>query len=290
MPSARRRFPAGPAVVGILNLTPDSFSDGGQLPDAGAARDRALALLSDGACALDLGAESTRPGAAEVPPAEERSRLLPALRAIRAATEAPLSVDTRHAEVARAALDEGADIINDVSALRFDPAMAAIVAGSGAGLVLMHSRGTPATMQDRPRYARVMAEVRLELDAAVARALDAGCDASAIVLDPGFGFAKTADHNLELLRAMPLLRGAGFPIMAGLSRKGLVGALLTRDGVTPPPALRAAGSVGLALAAITCGASLVRVHDVRETVEALACYRAVLPPGAPRGEAPWRAG
>lgn len=277
----RRRLPPGPAVVGIVNLTPDSFSDGGRLDDPARAVDFALRLAGEGAAALDLGAESTRPGSDGVPAAEQLARLLPVLRALRPRCDLPLSVDTRDAAVARAVLDAGADVVNDVSGLRHDPGLARVVAEAGAGLILMHSRRTPKDMQEAPAYGDVVAEVRAELAAALQVARDAGCPEDGLVLDPGFGFAKTAAHNLELLSRLPELAILGRPLLAGLSRKALVGHLLAKDGVPRPIGERDAGSAGLALAAVALGASLVRVHDVRGTADALACFVAARPPGVP---------
>lgn len=276
--SRPRPLPEGPAVVGIVNLTPDSFSDGGRLASPEAARDRALGMIEDGAAALDLGAESTRPGAAEVPAAEQLARLAPVLRLLRDAP-VPLSVDTRSAEVARAALDQGADAVNDVSGLRHDPSMAQVVSERGASLVLMHSRGTPQDMASLARYADVAREVADELAASVAAARAAGCER--LVVDPGFGFAKTPAQSLELLARLPELRVLGLPILVGLSRKSVVGHVLGRGGAPRPVGDRVAGSVGFALAAVARGASLVRVHDVRETADALACFMSGMNPGGP---------
>ena len=278
--TVRRRLPPGPAVVGIVNVTPDSFSDGA-LRAPSEAVEQGLRLLADGAAALDVGAESTRPGAAEVPPDEEWSRLAPVLARLRRGCEAPISVDTRHAATARRALDAGADVINDVSALRHDPEIAEVVAQAGASLILMHSRGTPQDMQRAPRYGNVVAEVGAELRAALSAALAAGVAAEKIVIDPGFGFAKTFEHNLELLRRLPELRELGHPIMVGLSRKAMVGRLLARGGEPRAVEDRVAGSVGLALAAVGLGADYVRVHDVRETADALACFLAARPSRIP---------
>ena len=278
----RRRLPPGPAVVGIVNVTPDSFSDGGLLyGDPARAVDHALQLIEHGAAALDLGAESTRPGASAIPPAEQWSRLRPVLRGLRSACDAPLSVDTRHAEVAGLALSEGADAINDVSGLRHDPALAAVVAREGATLILMHSRGTPADMADAARYGDVVAEVMSELRSSMRAAAEAGVPDDAIVLDPGFGFAKTLEHNLEILRRLPELRELGCPLLVGLSRKAMVGRILGGQGAPRPVEDRVAGSVGLALAAVALGADYLRVHDVRETADALACFLAARPPRSP---------
>lgn len=287
----RRPLPAAPAIVGIVNVTPDSFSDGGAFLEAARAGEHAETLVAQGASALDIGAESTRPGASPVPPAEEIERLMPALEAIRSRVAVPLFVDTRNATTARAALDAGASAINDVSMLRHDRALAFEVARAGATLILMHSRGTPRDMQAAANYDDVAREVRDELEGALGVALAAGCARERVVVDPGFGFAKTSPQNLELLRRLPELRELGAPILVGLSRKALVGFLLASDERPRPVGERAAGSVGLALAAFLLGADYLRVHDVAATADALRTFRAALPrgmtrpPGAPAVEA-----
>jgi dihydropteroate synthase len=280
----RRPLPAAPAVVGIVNVTPDSFSDGGAFLSPLRAAEHAERLVAEGADMLDIGAESTRPGAAAVAPAEELERLMPALEAIRARVVVPLCVDTRHAMTARAALDAGACAINDVSMLRHDRALAFEVARAGATLIVMHSRGTPADMQAAPRYVDVALEVREELENALGAALDAGCRLDRIVVDPGFGFAKTHAHNLELLQRLGELRALGAPILVGLSRKALVGQLLADAGGARPVDGRDAGSVGLALAAWLNGADYLRVHDVAATADALRTFRAALPASLKRPE------
>ncbi|MDH3403151.1 MAG: dihydropteroate synthase [Acidobacteriota bacterium] len=278
-----RQLPAGstPAVMGILNVTPDSFSDGGLWLDPRAAVEHGLAMLAAGADLLDLGAESTRPGggvygpgAEEVPAARELERLLPVLRQLRAATDAPLSVDTRKAEVAEIALSEGADLINDVSALE-DPGMAALVARRGCPVILMHSRGELATMQRGIGFADPAAEVAAELAEAAARAMAAGIAREAIILDPGIGFGKTAEHNLDLLRRLDELVGLGYPVVVGASRKSFLAAV-----VDAPPAGRLAGSLAAAAWAAHHGAALLRVHDVAETRQFLAVWGAIERAGA----------
>jgi len=271
-----------PAVMGILNLTPDSFSDGGEWFDADApgdpskAVDRALEMVEQGAAILDLGAESTRPGggvygagARTVPADEELARLMPVLERLRAATGAVLSVDTRKAAVAECALAAGADLVNDVSALG-DPAMAGVVAAAGCPLVLMHSRGEISSMQQDIRFTDVVAEVRTELAAALARAEAAGIEPGRTVLDPGIGFGKTAGQNLELLRALPELSALGRPLLVGASRKSFL-AITTGE----PPERRLPGSLAAAGWAADGGAAILRVHDVAETVSFLATWRAI---------------
>lgn len=261
----RRALSLGrPLVMGIVNVTPDSFSDGGRFRDAGPALARARELAAAGADLLDVGGESTRPGAGEVGAREEIERILPVIRALRAALDVPVSVDTRKAEVARAALEEGAEVVNDVSALA-DPAMAEVVAGAGAGLVLMHMRGTPATMQSLARYDDVAAEVAAELAAPVERARAAGIGDERIVLDPGIGFAKAGEQNVELIARMGVVARLGFPLLLGASRKAFIGQLV--GGV--PAAERDAGTAGACVAGLARGARIFRVHDVRTARHAL---------------------
>jgi dihydropteroate synthase len=268
--------------MGVLNLTPDSFSDGGRwfsTGEPGRAIERGLAMLDEGADLLDLGAESTRPGggvygsgAREVPAEEELARLLPVLEGLRAATDAPLSVDTRKAAVARRALEAGADLVNDVSALG-DPGMGPLVAAAGCPVILMHSRGELSTMQREIRFADVVAEVRDELGEAVARAEAAGVARDRIVVDPGIGFGKTAAQNLALLARLSELTGSaglGLPVLVGASRKSFLGAV-SGD----PPERRLPGSLAAAARAAAGGAALLRVHDVAETVAFLAVSSAI---------------
>ncbi|HEX9935564.1 MAG TPA: dihydropteroate synthase [Longimicrobium sp.] len=254
-----------PVLVGVLNVTPDSFSDGGRFHHVEAALARARQLVADGAHVIDVGGESTRPGSAAVPADEELARVLPVLRAIRSELSVLVSVDTKKAAVARAVLAEGADVINDVSALG-DPGMAAAVAGSDAALVLMHMRGTPQTMQTLVSYGNVAADVASELEPRVAAAVEAGIDAERIVVDPGIGFAKTAAQNLELIAGLEtLVERLGRPVLLGPSRKAFIGALL--GGV--PAAGRDAGTVGACVAGLARGARIFRVHEVRAAREAL---------------------
>ncbi len=253
--------------MGILNVTPDSFSDGGRHADPVAA---GLAMLAAGADIIDVGGESTRPGAIPVPPAVEQQRILPAIRAL-ARAGARVSVDTRNADTMRASLDAGAAIVNDVSALRHDPAAAALVARRGCPVVLMHMRGTPQTMASHAVYADVVAEVCRELAASVAAAEAAGIARSRITIDPGIGFAKTAGQSLALLRGLPALAALGLPILAGVSRKSLIG----RIGGEADPQRRLGGSLAAALFAAGQGAAVLRVHDVAETVQALRLWHAL---------------
>jgi dihydropteroate synthase len=271
------RTRSGPLVldavvtVGILNATPDSFSDGGVHLDPARAAAAAQAMVAAGAGALDLGAESTRPGALPVAAAEERNRLLPVLRAVRSAVGVPLSIDTMKAEVAAAALDEGADIVNDVSAGRFDPGMLPLCARAGVPVVLMHMQGTPVTMQRAPSYTDVVAEVRDFLAERGRAALEAGVSNDTIVVDPGIGFGKTVAHNCVLLRRLDSIAALGYPVLVGVSRKGFIGQLLggrTTDG-------RLLGAAAATALAIAGGARLIRTHDVAAMHDVARVARAV---------------
>jgi dihydropteroate synthase len=258
-----------PQVMGIVNVTPDSFSDGGRYLAADAAIAHARRLLDDGADLLDIGGESTRPGSLPVREAEEIARVLPVLEALRDCGR-PLSVDTRHAGVMRAALDAGADMINDVAGFRAPGALEA-VAGSRAGLCAMHMLGEPSTMQRAPVYRDVVAEVGAFLEARLLALVAAGVDPERVTLDPGIGFGKDLQHNLTLLRELPVLASRlGRPLLLGVSRKSMLGQLTGRE-----VGQRVAGSVAAALACVHRGAAIVRVHDVAETKDALAVWRAI---------------
>jgi dihydropteroate synthase len=271
-----------PRILGVLNLTPDSFSDGGLWSDPGRAADRGLAMLAEGADLLDLGAESTRPGggvygegARTVPPEEESARLLPVLARLRQATDAPLSVDTRKGEVAERALDAGADLINDVSALA-DPLLGRAVAAAGCPLVLMHSRGELGTMQRGIHFDDLLGEVKAELAAAMGRAVEAGIAESQLVLDPGIGFGKTWEQNLALIRGLGGLADLGRPLLVGASRKSFLARAAERPGVPPAPAdRRLGGSLAAVAWAAALGAAVVRVHDVAETAQFLDVWSAI---------------
>ncbi|TVQ89954.1 MAG: dihydropteroate synthase [Deltaproteobacteria bacterium] len=261
-----------PQIMGIVNLTPDSFSDGGRFVDPRAAIDHAHALIEQGADLLDLGAESTRPGADPVSPSEEIDRLIPVIEALRSeGTVVPISVDTTKAAVARIALEAGASWINDVSALH-DPDMASVCAAAGCTLVLMHRRGTPKTMQRDTCYHDLIGEVSDFLADRVVRAAQAGIEPERVVLDPGVGFGKALGDNPTLIAMTPRLRATGHRVLIGASRKRFIGEL---TGVQEPSE-RVAGSIGAALAAAQLGADVVRVHDVGPTVQALRVYRAIL--------------
>ncbi len=273
-----------PRVMGILNLTPDSFSDGGLWLDPARAVEHGLRLLAEGADILDLGAESTRPGggvygegARTVPPEEEAGRLLPVLEALRAATGAPISVDTRKGEVARQALAAGADLINDVTALS-DPRLGEAVAAAGCPLVLMHSRGDLSTMQRGIRFEDVMGEVRSELAAAVERAARLGVAEEQLVLDPGIGFGKTWEQNLELIRRLDELATLGRPLLLGASRKSFIARASAQADA--PPERRLGGSLAAVAWAAARGAAIVRAHDVAETAQFLDVWLAIARPRA----------
>lgn len=259
-----------PLIMGILNLTPDSFSDGGELPGVEAALDRASRMVGEGADLLDVGGESTRPGAAAVPPSEQLDRILPVIEGLAGRIAIPISVDTRSATVARRAVSAGAAIVNDVSSLS-DPEMADVVRETEAGLVLMHMRGTPATMQSRAAYDDVVEEVAAELGDSLRQALAAGIPASRIVLDPGIGFAKRAEHSLALLAGLERLAGLGRPVLVGPSRKSFIGDIL--GGVLPRQ--RGFGTVAACVAALLRGARLFRVHDVAPARQALDVAEAI---------------
>jgi dihydropteroate synthase len=257
-----------PLVMGIVNVTPDSFSDGGHHASTAAAIAHALQLIADGADILDIGGESTRPGAAEVSEQEELDRVLPVIEGLRGIS-VPISIDTYKPEVMRAALAAGASMVNDVNALQAEGALEA-VANSDAAVCLMHKQGSPQNMQQQPQYLDVVTEVGSFLLKRVASAKAAGIARNRIVIDPGFGFGKTLVHNLDLLRELDTLCGLGLPLLAGLSRKSMLGALTGREVGD-----RVAASVAAAVLAAQRGAAIVRVHDVRETADALKVLHAV---------------
>jgi dihydropteroate synthase len=257
---ARRRT----LLMGIINVTPDSFYDGGTRLDPDRAVADGISLVEAGADIIDIGGESTRPGAGAVSLVEELQRVLPVIRGLRRNVEVPISIDTYKAQVAQAALIEGADIVNDISALRFDPRMAVLVAAEKIPVVLMHMQGTPQTMQAEPCYNNVLREVRDFLTAQVRFAIDAGVERESIIIDPGIGFGKTLDHNLTLLKGLPALASVGQPLLVGASRKAFIGKIL---GVEPDERLE--GSLAAAIAAVFGGAHIIRVHDVKETRKAI---------------------
>jgi dihydropteroate synthase len=259
-------------VMGVVNVTPDSFSDGGRFLDARTAIAHGRVLAGEGADLLDVGGESTRPGAAPVEAAEEAERVVPVVEAL--APHTRVSIDTTKASVARAALAAGATFVNDVSALRFDPELAGVVADAGVDCCLMHMRGEPRTMQDDPRYDDVVSDVKAHLEERVAFALGAGIDEARIHLDPGIGFGKTGEHNLELLRRLDEIAALGFPLVVGTSRKGFLGRLTGRDVDDRVP-----GTIATNVLAFERGASIFRVHDVAPVRDALIVSAATLRPG-----------
>lgn len=272
-------LPARTLVMGVVNVTPDSFSDGGKFLDPNAAISQGLRLVAEGADVLDVGGESTRPGGGvygagmtALTADDELARVLPVIRGLVAQTNVPISVDTRKLEVARAALEVGAQIVNDVSGLSHAPELAGLCAERKASLCLMHAKGDFRTMQVAPTYEDLVAEVGRFLADAAAKAEAAGVEPARIAIDPGIGFGKTREHNVELIAALPAFAAPGYPVLLGASRKAFIGAL---TGVQSPGE-RAAGSVGAACAAAMRGASIVRVHDVKPTVEALRICDAVL--------------
>lgn len=257
-------FPRPALVMGILNVTPDSFSDGGCFLDPARAVARGEALAAEGAELIDIGGESTRPGAAPVDEAEELRRVIPVVRALAARTRAVISVDTRKPGVARAALDAGAGIINDIEAHRTDPELWKAVAAAGAGYVLMHMQGSPQTMQVDPQYGDVVADVTGFFRERLERLEEAGVHREQVLLDPGIGFGKTLEHNLALIRGLGVISTLGRPILLGVSRKSFIGRLFGAE-----PQQRLGASVACALWAAGSGAGVFRVHDVVETVQAL---------------------
>jgi len=259
-------------VMGILNVTPDSFSDGGCFDGLAAALAHATRLVDEGADVLDIGGESTRPGAAPVSEAEELARVLPVIKAIREVISTPISIDTMKPAVAQAAMGAGASIWNDVTALSFDPASPAVAAALGCEVILTHMQGDPATMQTAPHYEDVVTEVREILLGRARAAMAAGVRREKIWLDPGIGFGKTLAHNLQLLAGLDRLVDLGFPVLLGASRKGFIRAI---DPAGAAGDQRLGGSLAAALTGAAAGVAMVRVHDVAETVQALALARAV---------------
>jgi dihydropteroate synthase len=259
-----------PLIMGIVNATPDSFSDGGRFLDTDAAVAQALRLAEQGADLLDIGGESTRPGAHPVSLEEELSRVLPIIRCLAAQTTLPLSVDTSKAEIARQALEAGAHIINDITALQGDPAMPEVARTYQAGVLLMHMQGTPATMQANPHYDEVVTEVAAFLEARLQACADVGIAGSQVVLDPGIGFGKTPEQSITAIARLAELESFGLPLLVGASRKRFI------DRILPaPPDRRLGGSIAAHLVAVMGGAAIIRAHDVAETVQALRVAAAI---------------
>jgi dihydropteroate synthase len=257
-------------VMGILNVTPDSFSDGGQFFHRERAIEQGLAMAEDGADIIDVGGESTRPYSERVTEKEELDRVIPVIEGLRKALRIPLSVDTLKADVAREALRAGASMVNDISALRFDPAMAAVVAEAKVPVILMHMKGTPDSMQDKPLYGNLIQEIIDFLEAAVDRAVQGGISREMTIVDPGIGFGKTFDHNLEIIRELGRFRCLGRPVLLGSSRKAFIGHILDR-----PAHERDTGTMATVAAAVMNGAHMVRVHDVKRAVETVRVVDAI---------------
>jgi dihydropteroate synthase len=264
--------------MGVLNVTPDSFSDGGRFLEHDAAVHHGLAMFEAGADVVDVGGESTRPGgAAAMDEVEERRRVVPVIRALRDRGAGPLSVDTTKATVARAALDAGADMVNDVSGFTFDPGMAGVVAERGVPAILVHLRGDFTGMHREPHYADVMTEIRTELQDRLDRSEKAGIDLGQVIVDPGLGFAKSPVHSLEVLRRLPELAELDRPLLVGPSRKSFIGrALQSSDGEDLPVGERLMGTAAAVAACVLAGAHVVRVHDVREMVQVARVCDAIL--------------
>lgn len=258
-----------PAVIGILNVTPDSFSDGGKYRSPEEAVEAARRMIADGASVIDVGGESTRPGAAPVPADEEIARVLPVVEAL-VAEHISVSIDTRKPEVAERALEAGASVLNDVTGFR-DPAMRTLAAKHGVTVIIMHMQGDPQTMQQAPHYDDVVAEVSAFLNSQARACIADGVAADRIWIDPGIGFGKTVEHNLALLRATRQLATSGYPVVVGASRKSFIGRITGEEA----PTRRLGGSIAVGLYAARQGAAALRVHDVKETVQALAMWRAL---------------
>ncbi len=265
-------------VMGVLNVTPDSFSDGGKFLQPESAIEQAFAIERAGADLLDIGGESTRPGSVETSASEELDRILPVLEALRGRLKIPISVDTRRASVAELAIRALAELVNDVSGLRSDPRIAEVAARHRVPLILMHMRGEPRTMQERGFARDVMKDVMQGLRKSVAVARKAGIAKSQIIVDPGIGFGKSFAQNYELLEKLPQLAKLGYPILVGTSRKGFLGATLARDGKPAPPEERIWGTAATVTASILSGAHIVRVHDVLEMVQVVRVADCVLDP------------
>lgn len=264
---ADRQLPLSrPLVMGILNVTPDSFSDGGGYAEPGRAIDRALEMEQQGADIIDIGGESSRPGAEPVSAQEEKQRVIPVIEGIRRRSKIPISIDTYRSATASAALEAGADMINDISALRLDPDMAALAAQTKVPVILMHMLGTPKSMQDNPHYDNCVEEIVVFFKERVAYCKQSGIDKSKLIIDPGIGFGKRLADNIEILSRLAEFKALGLPVLIGTSRKSFINMLNPSD---KPPRMRIGGSIASMVAAVLNGANIVRVHDVAETVEAL---------------------
>jgi dihydropteroate synthase len=265
-------------LMGVLNVTPDSFSDGGKFLDPQSAIEHALEMERAGADLLDIGGESTRPGSTDTAAETELTRILPVLEGLRGVLKIPVAVDTRKSQVAEAAISAGAQIINDISGLRFDRRIAEVAYRRGAPLILMHMRGEPATMQKGPFARDVKKDVTQGLRASISKARSAGVRKSQIIIDPGIGFGKSLEQNYELLRKLPELAKLGYPLLVGTSRKGFLGATLARNGKPAPPEERLWGTAATVTASILGGAHIVRVHDVAEMAQVVRVADCLLDP------------
>jgi dihydropteroate synthase len=265
-----------PVLMGILNVTPDSFSDGGLHNDPDLAVQTAKDMVAKGAGLIDIGGESTRPGAALVATDEETSRTAPVIHALRrAGVTTPISIDTRKSSVGQAALETGADLVNDVSGFTFDPDLAQVCAKQYAPVCIMHAQGDPETMQDNPQYSNVVLDVYDFLETRITELVQLGISRDGIIVDPGIGFGKTQSHNLEILNRISIFHSLGVPILLGASRKGFIGKI----GNEPRAEKRASGSIGVALAAIAQGVQVIRAHDVADHAQAIALWRASMSQG-----------
>ena len=261
-----------PRIMGILNVTPDSFSDGGKFVDPKVAIDHAATMATQGADIIDIGGESTRPGATEVSIAEEIERIAPVIKAVCAAIDTPISIDTRKSSVAKAAVETGAQIVNDVSGLTFDPTLAEYCASSQVPICIMHTQGTPDVMQDNPSYEDVVLDVYDFLQTQMTILIAAGVPKNNIIVDPGIGFGKTLQHNLALLNRISLFHSLGVPVLLGASRKGMIRTIAGAEAAQD----RMPGSVAIALNAVSQGVQLFRVHDVAETRQAFDLWQSIL--------------
>jgi dihydropteroate synthase len=259
------------AIMGILNVTPDSFSDGSRYLDTEKAVEHAMKMIKDGADIIDIGGESTRPGAEAIAPEEELRRVIPVIEVIAKKSRVPISIDTYKASVARRAIEAGASIVNDISGLLFDPGMACVVAEAGVPVVLMHIQGKPHDMQNKPVYADLLAEIRDYLKESMSIAEKAGIDRSRIIIDPGIGFGKTSDHNLQILNRLSEFEALKCPILIGVSRKTFIGMLLGGAG----PSERLEGTAAAVAIAVMNGANIVRVHDVKEMARVVRVAEAI---------------
>ncbi|MBN2071783.1 MAG: dihydropteroate synthase [Candidatus Krumholzibacteriota bacterium] len=260
----------GPVIMGVLNLTPDSFSDGGLYTDPEAAMERALMMIEEGASIIDIGGESTRPGATELDPSEELSRVIPVLRRISKKVSVPISVDTRKASVAEAAMDAGASIINDISALRHDGEMIRLAVRTRAAVVAMHMRGTPATMQNKPEYSDPVQEIIRYLDERTGDLISAGIEKEKIIIDPGIGFGKRLEDNLDIIDQAGDFHTLGFPVLIGYSRKSFLGAITGQ-----PENKRIEGGLAVLGKSLAAGIQIIRTHDVRETTDFIRVWKAI---------------